>query len=378
MARTPRDRGTGSVRRLPSGRWQARMLVNGRHVSLGSYTQKADANAALRAALGAQDTGTWVDPRAGRIAFRTYAQEWVAGRHDLAMRTRHDYEDLLRLHLVPAFGATPLADISVLAVRRWWARASGPDGHGRAPKTYRLLRAVLNAAVEDGLIARNPCRIKGAGVDNTPERPTVTVEQVYAIADTIVPRYRALVLLAAFTGLRFGELRALRRRRLDLDAATVTVAAEDGNVQRDRDGAPRFTRPKSRAGARVVAIPAPIVEEMRAHLERVGDHGPDALVFPADKSADGMRPFHAEAFGRQWRKALATLDGLPPGLVFHDLRHTGNTLAAGTGASTRELMARMGHASPRAALIYQHASAERDKAIADALAAQIRRTATTP
>jgi integrase len=88
---------------------------------------------------------------------------------------------------------------------------------------------------------------------------------------------------------------------------------------------------------------------MKAHLELVGDHGPGAPVFPADKSVDGMRPFHVEAFGRQWRKALAKVDGLPDGLVFHDLRHTGNTLAAGTGASTRELMARMGHASPRAA-----------------------------
>ena len=371
MARSPRDRGTGAVRKLPSGRWQVRMLVNGKHVSLGSYPQKADANAALRGALGRQDTGTWVDPREGRITFCTYADDWIAGRHALAMRTKHDYEDLLRLHLNPAFGATPLAELSVMSVRRWWASASGPDGHGRAPKTYRLLRGILNTAVEDGLIARNPCRIKGAGADNTPERPTVTVEQVYAIADAISPRYRALVLLAAFTGLRFGELRALRRKRLDLDRATVTIASQDGNVQRDRSGEAHFTRPKSRAGARTVAIPAPIVEEMRAHLALVGDHGPEALVFPADKSADGMRPFHAEAFGRQWRKALTKIDGLPAGLVFHDLRHTGNTLAAGTGASTRELMARMGHASPRAALIYQHASAERDRAIAEALGAQI-------
>lgn len=254
MARAPRDRGTGAVRKLPSGRRQARVLVDGKHISLGSYAQKADANAALRDALGRQDTGTWVDPREGRTTFGTYADDWIAGRHDLAMRTRHDYEDLLRLHLKPAFGTTPLADISVLTVRRWWSRASGPDGHGRAPKTYRLLRGILNTAVEDGLIARNPCRIKGA--DDTPERPTVTVEQVYAIADAISPRYRALVLLAAFTGLRFGELRALRRKRLDLEASTVTVAPEDGNVQRDRSGAAHFTRPKSRAGARTVAIPA--------------------------------------------------------------------------------------------------------------------------
>ncbi|MGH3261265.1 MAG: tyrosine-type recombinase/integrase, partial [Trebonia sp.] len=210
--------------------------------------------------------------------------------------------------------------------------------------------------------------------DNTPERPTVTVEQVYAIADAVTPRYRALVLLAAFTGLRFGELRALRRKRLDLHGGLVTVAPDDGNVQRDRHGASHFARPKSRAGVRTVAVSAPVVEEMEAHLTLVGDLGPEALVFPADKSVDGMRPFHAEAFGRQWRKAIGKVTGLPKGLHFHDLRHTGNTLAAGTGASTRELMARMGHASARAALIYQHASSERDKAIAEALAAQITRT----
>jgi hypothetical protein len=78
------------------------------------------------------------------------------------VRTKQDYEDLLGLHLQPAFESTPIADISALSFRRWWAQASGPHGHGRAPKTYRLLRTILNPAVEDGLIPRNPYRIKGA------------------------------------------------------------------------------------------------------------------------------------------------------------------------------------------------------------------------
>ena len=102
MTGTPRDRGTGSIRKLPSGRWQARVLLEGKPVALGSFTQKADANAALRDAFGRQDAGTWVDPRHGRVAFSSYADDWVAGRHDLAMRTKQDYEDLLRLHLQPA------------------------------------------------------------------------------------------------------------------------------------------------------------------------------------------------------------------------------------------------------------------------------------
>jgi hypothetical protein len=139
MARPVRDVGTGSIRKLSSGRWQARVFVDGSRLSLGSFKAKADANAALRNALERQDAGTWVDPRQGKVAFGDYADEWLAGRHDLAMRTKEDYEDLLRLHLKPAFGTTPLAELSVMSVRRWWAKASGPDGHGRAPKTYRLL-----------------------------------------------------------------------------------------------------------------------------------------------------------------------------------------------------------------------------------------------
>jgi hypothetical protein len=147
---------------------------------LGSLAQKVDANAALRNAFGRQEAGTRVDPRDGRVASGSCADDWVAGRHDLAMRTRQDHDDLLRLHLKPVFESTPIADISAVSVRRWWAKAGGTDGHGRAPKTYLLLRTILNTAVEDGLIPRNPCRIKNAGSDKTPERPTVTVEQVYA------------------------------------------------------------------------------------------------------------------------------------------------------------------------------------------------------
>ncbi|MGC8511839.1 MAG: site-specific integrase [Acidimicrobiales bacterium] len=267
-------------------------MADGRRFSIGTFDTKADANAALRDYFSRQQAGTWVDPVEVKIAFGRYATEWLAGRHDLAMRTRQDYEDLLRLHLIPAFGLTPLSSMTVMTIRRWWGQASGPAGHGRAPKSYRLLRTILNTAVDDGLISRNPCRIKGAGADNAAERPTVTVPQVYKIADAITPRYRALVLLAAFTGLRLGELRALRRKRLDLEAAVVTVAPEDGNVQRHRSGAAEFTRPKSRAGARSVAIPASVIEELKLHLALVGSDAPEALVFPGDKSEDRMRPFH--------------------------------------------------------------------------------------
>jgi hypothetical protein len=124
MTGTPRDGGTGSIRKLPSGRCQARVLLEGKRVAFG--------HAAPRDAFGRQDAGTWVDPGHGRVAFGSYADDWVASRHDLAMRTKHDYEDLLRLQLKPAFESTPTADISALSVRAGGLRPADrtdTDGH---------------------------------------------------------------------------------------------------------------------------------------------------------------------------------------------------------------------------------------------------------
>ena len=119
--------------------------------------------------------------------------------------------------------------------------------------------------------------------------------------------------------------------------------------------------PKTLAGRRTVVIPEVLIGDLEAHLANYSAPGPDGLVFPGTHS----QPFSRKTFYRNWNKA-ATEAGLP-GFHFHDLRHTGNTLAASTGTSTKELMSRMGHASPRAALIYQHATEDRDVAIAAAL-----------
>ncbi|MFD5481257.1 tyrosine-type recombinase/integrase [Streptomyces hawaiiensis] len=164
--------------------------------------------------------------------------------------------------------------------------------------------------------------------------------------------------MAGFLGLRWGELIGLHRRDIDLDHGTGRVrraVAELFNGQRE------IKAPKSAAGKRTVSIPAAIIPDIRAHLERYAEPGADGRVFLGSKGATPRR----NHFNRLWRTACNEA-GIK-GLHFHDLRHTGNTLAASTGASTRELMTRMGHSTARAALIYQHASAARDRLIADAL-----------
>lgn len=225
-----------------------------------------------------------------------------------------------------------------------------------------LLRSILNTAVEDGRIASNPCRIEGTGRERPDGRPVATVADVYALADAIGAEHRLLVLLACFAGLRLGELQALRCKHVDLDRAAIRIVEQTLVL---RDGTHLTGPPKTDAGIRVIALPEAVVEELRKHLAAVPDD-PGALVL----GRPGNRPFRRATLYRAWHAATKRL-GIE-GFRIHDLRHTGNTLAAATGASTKELMARMGHASPRAALIYQHATRDRDVVIAKALDGMIR------
>jgi integrase len=261
-----------------------------------------------------------------------------------------DYTSLLEHHLVPPFGARALAAITPGQVREWYETLAQTQP-GRAHKAYRLLRTIMNTAVADRLIITSPCVLKGAGQDRSAERPVATVAQVDALAAAVPERYRLLVELAAWCSLRYGELTALRRGRLDLLHGTVEV--REALVESDEG----FSTgpPKIETSRRTVAIPPHVHPVVAEHLERFVGPEADALVFTGSRGGRLRRA----AWSRIFRAACRHV-GVDPGFRFHDLRHTGNTLAAATGASTRDLMARMGHASMRAAVLYQHASADRD------------------
>ena len=356
---------SGSIRKNRSGSWQARVRQpDGDRITLGSFDTKADAQRAIAIALGQQVRGRLLDPRAGKVPFAYFAKEWVEHRPGLRPTTIDLYDSQLRHHLLPEFGKYDINEITAAHVRRWYATLMKGDKPSpvTVAKIYRLLRTILNTAVEDELIGRNPCSIKGAGVEHSPERPVATLQQVWNIAGAIDSRYRALVLMATFCTLRFGELFGLRRKNIDLEAGTVRVVEQATHLA---SGELIFGPPKTGAGRRVVSIPASLLGEIEQHLGTFVDPSPDAWVFRSEK---GIVPRKSN-WSVLWRRVTASV-GIQ-GLHFHDLRHTGNTLAASTGASTKELMSRMGHASPRAALIYQHATREREDAIAKALDAMI-------
>lgn len=215
----------------------------------------------------------------------------------------------------------------------------------------------MTTAADDGLIRRNPCRIKGAGDEKSPERPVLTLGQVFVLADAFTDRrYRLLILLAVFCSLRWGELAALRSKHIDVSAGLVRVEV---SVVELTNGALVTGPPKSTSGVRWVSIPPFLLPDVIEHLEQFTGTAGGQLVFTGPKGAQLRR----SNFTRQWRKALEAA-GLAD-IHFHDLRHTGNTLAGEARGSLRELMDRMGHSTTRAAVIYQHRTSLRDKMIAE-------------
>jgi integrase len=352
----------GRVRQLSSGRYQARYLLgDGRlHRAPMTFATEDEADQFLTTVESDLRRGTWFDTTAGDIRLDVYAPRWIIERPiELQPRTLEIYDSLLRNHINPAFGGTHLSKITSAAVRSWHTslRTEGV-GTVTVAKAYRLLKAILTTAVEDELIARNPCRLRHAGVERTPERKPPSIEEVSLIAAAIEPRYRGLVLLGAWSGLRWGELAGLSRQRIDRMHGVVHVV--ESMVQ--LGGGKRFLGPpKSAAGRRTVALPPHIWPEIESHLATYVGPEPTAFVFT---KASGVS-LDRSNFTVMWRRSTRAA-GVPD-YHFHDLRHLAATMAAVSGATTRELMHRMGHSSSRAALIYQHATADRDKAIAEAM-----------
>ncbi|HEY6279326.1 MAG TPA: tyrosine-type recombinase/integrase [Streptosporangiaceae bacterium] len=361
-----KSRHFGNLRKLPSGRYQARYRgPDGKMRSAPhTFVRKSDASSWLTFKEAEIRSGDWIDPDAARVMFGEYAEQWIADRV-LKVRTEELYRGLLRNHLLAAFGNVSIGDIDEAAIRHWRKErlqagptAKRPFGPVVVAKAYRLLHAIFTTAVNDRLVRRNPCRIETGGKEESPERQTISLPVVFEIAKAIPVRYRALVLLAIFTSLRWGELVALRRNNIDLEACQIRIVETTAQLD---TGVLQPETPKSRAGRRTVAFPSDLVPEARWHMERFAEPGERGLVFVGPKGARLRR----SNFRRIWVKACQKAS--VSDLHFHDLRHTGGTLAAATGASLKELMARLGHSSTRAALIYQHATRDRDQAIAEAL-----------
>lgn len=360
------------IRKLRSGRWQLLVrAADGAQVGMGSYASRADAERAGQSAANEIRSGGWVDPRRSDITVRAWLGAWLerraaTGRHGAVYSTQA--ERLARLYIYPTLGAVALTDLTSARVEAWYddlvaGRREARGAAGLIPaKTYRLLRAALAAAVRDNRLIVNPANIEGAGVERSAERPYLDVGQVLDIADHIDGRWRAMVLLAGFVGLRYGELIALERADVDLLHGVVTVTKALGELD---TGELVLKAPKTAAGMRTVTIPADLRPDLEQHLAEYVGAGRDAVVFTSPRGLLLRRRRFAK-----WFKAAAVAAGCPDAR-FHDLRHAAGTQAAQHGATERELQARLGHSSAVAARRYQHASQARDARLADRISSTI-------
>ncbi|WP_410576353.1 tyrosine-type recombinase/integrase [Amycolatopsis sp. lyj-108] len=307
--------------------------------------------------------GEWVDPERAKVKLGHYADQWITQRPGLRPRTVELYRWLLRKHIAADLGGVELGKLSTAIIRQWRAdRLAAGVSESVTAKAYRLLRAILTTAVdEDKIMQRNPCRVRGADKENPAERPIVTVPQVFDLAGRMPERFRALVLLAAFASLRWGEVSALRRCDVAEDGSWVRISRALVEVPgRGLIVGP----PKSRAGVRTLIVPAAIRRDVVKHLDAFVKPEGDALLFTGERAGNPVRrPNFSQR--TKWTEVVAKM-GLK-GLHFHDLRHAGNIWASKAGTSTKDLMARMGHDDMRAALIYQRATSDADERIADRL-----------
>jgi integrase len=356
-------RGFGTIRKLPSGRYQALYTTTaGQRVTApNTFAARIDAEAFLTDRRREVELGKH-NPAAVRRPkhlFSDYTENWLRDRHvggrPIRPRTRQHYRALLDDHILPTFGARSLAAITADDVKRWHntTLVNRPTLRSHA---YSLLRSIMASAERDELIAANPCRIVGAGSAKRAKliRPA-SVEELAVIVDVMPERLQLMVLLSSWCALRFGEVVELRRRDVSLDGdPVIRVRRAAYRV----NGGYEIGEPKSAAGARDVDIPPHLIPVIEAHLDKFVADEPNALLFPS-QNGEHLQP---STVSRHFYKARAIANR--DDLRWHDLRHTGATMAAVTGASLAELMQRLGHSTPTAAMRYQHASRSRGREIA--------------
>lgn len=370
-----RRRAFGNTRRLPSGRWQARYRDACGQEQTAMFATKSEAARWLSGIETDMARGDWSDPQLGRVTVDEWAEQWVATTVHLKPKTQWGYLSTLRTHVLPAFGDVPVSAVDTAAVRRLMAKMlSAGSSPATATKARAVLRLVMACALEGGAIKANPCVGVKVGRAKRREMVFLTPAQIEDLAEAIsrppvrpgggehrraaYPELGLLVRLAAYTGLRAGELGALRVGRVDTLHRRLTVAESLADV-----GGHLSFGPTKNSRERVVGVPAFLIEPLRDHLAtRPAD--PGALVFVGPEGGP-MR--HANIYRRHFRPAVARA-GIPAATRFHDLRHTCAALLISGGAPQMAVMRRLGHSTITVTIdTYGHLFPEAEEALTDVL-----------
>lgn len=387
-----RRRAFGTIYQARSGRYVARYphpyepyTANGspnRVTAPSSFRTRAEAQSWLSAVQTDISRGLWKSPeqleaereaakRAALIEARTfgpYAVDWLAARR-LTPATHTGYEANLRVHLMPQWGETPIRDITTPAVRAWLA-VLAPSRPGARKKAFELFRTILNSAVDDEIIAVNPCKrnmLNTVAAATSPDAPSkrqrkpraLTIDQLKTAAANVPAYMRALVLLSGMVGLRAGEARALRGRHL-IDRGRHGLFLQIEEAYTGQGSKLKRGTPKTDKSVRDVPVPPALADDIRVAAQTAG---PDGLLFPGIAGPSHVIPLstYQNALRRLERKT--DIGYLTP----HDLRHTASSLLQASGVSQQVTADMLGHTKTVMTQIYTHTHPEQLQAAVAAL-----------
>jgi integrase len=377
----PKRQAFGRIRQERSGRWSASYLHHGvLHRAPATFPTKASGQRWLEDErdlidLDRRNLGVWTPPAervakaaAAKLTLCTYAGPWLEHRN-ISRRTRENYRYHLDRNILPVLGDMVLSEITPEDVRVWFA-GLGTTYQTRNARAYGVLTAVLNTAVDDGLIDRSPARIKGGTAVKHTKRSVVLLEadELAALADKMPDELRLTVLLAGWCGLRRGEVFALTRADVAADGSTLRI----NKAVTYREHKYLCGPPKTRESNRTVTVPTHVRPMILEHLRVHVGTAKTALLFPDPETGSFYTEGHYRTPFFAARAAIGKED-----LHFHDLRHFGGVMAAVAGGTTREVMDRLGHTTSTAAMRYQHVAAGRADALAERLSA-LAEPSTTP
>jgi integrase len=324
----------GTIRRLPSGKYQARVRIRGRQLTLGSYDTRRDAQAAIASAGSTSTRNVRFDPTKGRQRVEVFAESWWASRSGHRPSTRARDRLILDHDVLPFFGRVEMADVNAGDVQEWiGALARRPLSPSTVRRVFTILDQLFDSAVDLGFIAASPTeRARLPRVTRT-EMRFLTPAELEHLADIIDEHYRAMVLTMAWATLRIGEATGLRRADVDVVAGTIRVANNVVEVAGKLHEGP----PKTAAGRRAMRLPPSLVDELASHVDQFSG---TTYVFATPEG----EVLHAEDWRTlYWRPAVERA-GLAP-LRPHDLKHSGVAFLAAAGVDPGEIARRAGHAS---------------------------------
>lgn len=342
-------------------RWQARYRDEDDREHARLFKLKKDAQAWIDRETASVVRGDWVNPSAGKETFRKHAERWLEIQ-PLRASTRYNYGSDLRRHIVPAFGDRQLSSIAPSEVQAW---VSGlPLAASTAGRMHSILFSIMAAAVVDRKIKANPCEATKLPKDEVVRQVVpMTTEQMLGIADGVPDRLRALIVVAAGTGMRQSEIFGLTLDRVDFLRRTVRV---DRQLMAVPGESVRFGPPKTKASIRTIPLPQVVVDALAEHLSKypvqtAGDFA--GLIFTRE---DG-EPWTRQRFGHVWRPVVRKV-GLTAGTGLHAMRHYYASLLIRHGESVKTVQARLGHASASETLdTYSHLWPDSDDRTRDAV-----------